>query len=145
MSAPAAARHPVAASFRALLRAVAETFRGDAQALRTCRAEARKQFRAHASERDGARIARLVEDARDAAHFLRESVVQAQLNAQGNYAMQLKPQPGSGGVGGGGSSASGSPIAVQPAGSAAAGAANAAGGEEGGGAGCGKPGGCGCG
>jgi complex III assembly factor LYRM7 len=136
MSAPAA--RPVSASFRALLRAVKDTFKGDLQALRTCRAEARKQYRAHASERDGARIERLVADAQDAAQFLRESVVQAQLNEQGNYAMKLKPQPGSGS--GSGSSGSGGPIAVQPASAAQAGA-----GAEAAGGGCDKPGGCGCG
>jgi len=129
MSAPA---RPVVASFRALLRVVKETFKGDAQALRTCRVEARNQYLKHAGERDATRIARLVADAVDAAQFLRESVVQAALNEQGNYAMQLKPQPG------GGSSA-GQPIAVQPARAAQAGASAQAEG------GCSKPGGCGCG
>ena len=145
----AAAPRPVVASFRALLRVVRETFRGDAQALRTCRAEARKQYLAHAGERDGARVARLVADAHDAAQFLRDSVVQAQLNDQGNYAMKLKPQPGgaSGGGGGGGGSGGGciggagaSPIAVQSAEEAAAGGAAAAAG-----AGAGGGGSCGCG
>jgi complex III assembly factor LYRM7 len=114
-------------SYRTLLRVVRDTFKGDSLALRKCRAEARAQFRANAGERDSGRIARMVADALDAAQFLRESVVQAQLNAQGNYAMQLKPQPG----GGGG-------IAVQPAQGVPEGGAQAEG------AGCGKPGGCGC-
>ena len=112
------------------MRVVGETFKGDQQALQRCRAEARKQFRANAGERDSARIARMVEDALDAANFLRESVVQAQLNAQGNYAMKLKPQAGG-------------DVAVQPA-AAAAQQQKQGGKEAGAGGGCEKPGGCGC-
>jgi complex III assembly factor LYRM7 len=121
----------VPASFRAVLRAVRDTFKGDARALATCRAEARKQFRANAGERDAARVAKMVADALDAAQFLRDSVVQAALNDKGNYAMKLKPQPGSANT------------AVQHAAGAEKGAGEGAGG--GGGGGCGKTGGCGCG
>ena len=118
-----------AAAYRSLLRVVRETFQGDALALRKCYAEAAKQFRANAGERDSARIARMVADAVDAADFLRESVVQASLNEQGNYAMKLKPQAGGN-------------VAVQSAGDAADKPSAEAGA---GGGGCGKPGGCGCG
>ena len=75
---------PVARSFRVLLRTVRETFAGDAVALAKSRAAVREQFRAHARERDAAKIARLVADAHDAANFLRESIVQAKLNKDGS-------------------------------------------------------------
>lgn len=117
------AARPVVSSFRVLLRVVNETFAGDLKAIQTCRREAFKQYRANAGERDAARIQKMVADALDAAQFLRESVVQAKLNEQGNYAMRVKSQgPGN--------------LAVQPAGGAEESAS-------GGGGGCGK-GGCGC-
>jgi hypothetical protein len=85
---------PPARAFRALLHAAREKFAGDAAALRTCRAEARKHFRANAGVRDAAKAAALVADALDAAQFLRESVVQARLTPEGRYAMAIPPQPG---------------------------------------------------
>jgi len=82
------ATSPAAAArggLRTLLRAVRETFAGDAAALTKSRAEVRKQFRANAGEADAARAARLVADAHDAAAFLKESIVQAKLNKSGRY------------------------------------------------------------
>lgn len=129
---------PVVA-FRVLLRAVQDTFKGDAAALQKCRVEARKQFRANGGERDAARVSKLVADALDAANFIRESVVQAKLNEQGQYAMKLKPQDGAG-------EGKGGKLELQPAGSAQQSAKEGgSGGGGGGGGGCEKPGGCGCG
>ena len=113
-------RSPPARAFRALLLAVREKFAGDAAALRTCREEARKHFRANAGVRDAAKAAALVADALDAAKFLRESVVQARLTPEGRYAMAIPRQPGQ---------------ATQEEGGAEAGRRAAAGG--GGGGGCG--------
>ena len=115
-------RSPPARAFRALLLAVREKFSGDAAALRTCREEARKHFRANAGVRDAAKAAALVADALDAAKFLRESVVQARLTPEGRYAMAIPPQPG---------------VATQVEGGAEAGKRAAAGGSGGGGGGCG--------
>ncbi len=56
-----------------------------------CVVEARSQFRRNASERDPARIRKLVADAHEAADFLRGSVVQATLNeGSGRYEMRVK-------------------------------------------------------
>lgn len=96
---------PPARAFRALLVAVREKFAGDAEALRTCRAEARKHFRANAGVRDAAKVAALVADAFDAAKFLRESVVQARLTAAGRYAMAIPAQPNTNTVAEGGAEA----------------------------------------
>lgn len=54
-------------------------------ALQKCRAEVRNKFVAHATEADAARISKLVADAHDAAAFLGESIVQAQLTPEGRY------------------------------------------------------------
>ena len=114
-------------SYRHLLRAVRDTFAGDAAALSTCRAEARKHFRANAAVADPARAARLVADALDAASFLRESVVQARLTGEGRYAMKVP-------------AAAGQATQVTDGGKAAT--AAAAGAAGGGGGGCGTK--CGC-
>jgi hypothetical protein len=44
------------------------------------------------SERDEAKVEALLQDGRDAALFLREFVVQAELNERGNLAVQFRPE-----------------------------------------------------
>lgn len=72
-------------SLRVLLRAVHETFAGDAKALVASRAEIRKHYRANADVVDAAKISQLIASAHDAAAFLKESIVQARLTKEGRY------------------------------------------------------------
>ncbi len=103
-----------AAVYRLLLRARADAFRGDPRALGAARAEIRSKFEQarpnkHANaarpntlarrprlqareERDAARIDELLQEGRDAATFLREFVVQAQVNERGNIAVSFRPE-----------------------------------------------------
>jgi uncharacterized membrane protein YgcG len=132
---------PPARAFRALLLAVREKFAGDAEALRTCRLEARRHFRANAGVTDAAKAATLVADAFDAARFLRESVVQARLTPAGRYAMTIPPQPGVNTVVQGGAEVKSG--ADRSGGGEGGGGGGGGGGSGGGSGGCG--GGCDCG
>ena len=108
-------------AYRDLLRAVSSSFRGDAVALRSGRAQARAAFAAHASEAEPARLGALLAEAADAASFLREHIVQAALNDAGRYALKLNEAHGD----------AGGEVKVQHAAGAAV-----AGGEGGGAGGC---------
>jgi hypothetical protein len=159
---PAACRSPAASAYRALMRAVRATFRGDAAALARCRAEARAHFARGAALAAGSAEARAaLLEAHDAARFLRQSIVQASLNAQGRYAMRVDAGHGDGAASAGaaeaaeaaaaaaqegaGAAAEGEPLRVQDARTAQAAAAREApGAERDAAGGCGRAGGCGC-
>lgn len=82
-------RREVLGSYRYVLRAISDTFRGDARAVKTSLTAARAEFRKHGAVTDAAVVKKMVHDARDAADFLRHSIVQAQLNSEGRYEMKL--------------------------------------------------------
>ena len=83
----------VAASYRLLLRAARRVFAGDTVALNAARAEARSQFEQHKNEEDADRIAQLCQDAKEAASFLEQSIIQGQTNEKsGNIDLKLEPR-----------------------------------------------------
>ncbi len=108
----ASAARSAVGSYRTLLRTISHVFTGDAKALQTGRLSARQGFRANAAVHDPdaigtagrwvlhsivlltyylhstARVAKLVDEARDATEFLREHIVQAKINNEGNYGAQ---------------------------------------------------------
>ena len=59
--------------------------------LTSARAEIRGKFEESRALADPEAIWRLVAESRDAADFIRDYVVQAQLNERGNYAMKVQP------------------------------------------------------
>lgn len=85
----ASAARSAVGSYRTLLRTISHVFTGDAKALQTGRLSARQGFRANAAVHDPDAIAKLVDEARDATEFLREHIVQAKINNEGNYALKV--------------------------------------------------------
>ena len=77
-----------AAAYRTLLRAQRQLFAGDAAGLTAARAETRMRFMENASA-SAADVPALVEDAEEAALFIRHNVAQSVLNERGNY--ELNP------------------------------------------------------
>lgn len=87
----AALKSEVLGSYRYVLRAIRETFQNDVDAVQKSKAAARMEYRKHFGVKDNGQISKMVADARDAADFLRSSIVQAQLNSQTQrYEMKLK-------------------------------------------------------
>lgn len=79
------ARAEVLSAYRSVLRATRKSFAGDEPMLKASAAEARKKFdenRHVMSEND---INRLLEEAREASHFISTMIVQAKLNERGGY------------------------------------------------------------
>ncbi len=109
-----------------------QVFRGDARALAVGVAEARTQFRKNAAERNPARIKAMVGDAKDAASFLRQSVVQGKMNQDGRYEVKVREGMAEEGT---------NAVRIQDAGTAATVGKKAS--SPGGGGGCGPE--CGCG
>jgi complex III assembly factor LYRM7 len=85
----AVSRAEVLGSYRYVMRAVRATFQQDAVAVRRSREAARAEFLKHRGA-SGAALRKLVDDARDAADFLRSSIVQARLSPSGRYEMKLR-------------------------------------------------------
>lgn len=78
----------VRASFRTLLRAHRSAFAGDLEMIATAQRTTRAEFDkgvAEVASGEGAPVEERLESAAEAARFLRENVVQAPLNARGNY------------------------------------------------------------
>ncbi len=76
MSSPAATKRQVLSAYRNLLHARSTVFRGDVNAYAKSLEEIRSQFRAHQFVREQAEIERMVQEANDAAEFLRTCIIQ---------------------------------------------------------------------
>ncbi|KAG6415299.1 hypothetical protein SASPL_122705 [Salvia splendens] len=72
-------------AYRALLRATRKTFAGDTLMLRQSAVEVRKKFEENRHVTSAADLSRLMEEAREASHFISTMLVQAKLNERGGY------------------------------------------------------------
>lgn len=75
---------PAVSAYRSLLKAQRELFAGDTAARLAARNETRARFVEHSSA-PAEQVEALVNDALDAAGFIRQNVAQAVLNERGNY------------------------------------------------------------
>lgn len=78
-------------AYRAVLRATRKTFAGDTLMLRESAAEVRKKFEENRHVTSAADLNRLLEEAREASHFISTMIVQAKLNERGGYGMTNNP------------------------------------------------------
>mmetsp|Transcript_1520 Transcript_1520/g.3334 ORF Transcript_1520/g.3334 Transcript_1520/m.3334 type:complete len:105 (-) Transcript_1520:89-403(-) len=83
------AGHTPLGAYRRLLRAATATFRNDPTALTAAKGEIRNKFDDSKEETDGEKLKSLVSEAYDAADFIRQHVVQAALNEEGNYEIKV--------------------------------------------------------
>ena len=83
----------MAATYRRVLRAARDVFRGDELALRESRRALREEFEKTRGERDPERIGQALRNADEAEDFLRNHLVQARRTKRGSYAVQLKAPP----------------------------------------------------
>ncbi|KAI8500568.1 hypothetical protein Bbelb_213860 [Branchiostoma belcheri] len=83
-----AAPMSVLASFRALHKARKDVFKGDTAALEAARQRINQEFEKHKTETDPSKIEELVKVAEDTAVYVRQMVVQAQMNEAGRYGEQ---------------------------------------------------------
>ncbi|GAB2234416.1 hypothetical protein Drorol1_Dr00003668 [Drosera rotundifolia] len=83
------ARLEVLRAYREVLRATRKSFAGDTQMLKASAIEARTKFEENRHVESESEIGRLLEDAREAARFIENMIVQARLNDRGGY--EVKP------------------------------------------------------
>ncbi|XP_078666338.1 complex III assembly factor LYRM7-like [Branchiostoma floridae x Branchiostoma belcheri] len=83
-------RSKVLASFRALHRARKDVFKGDTAALEAARQRINQEFEKHKTETDQSKIEELVKVAEDTAVYVRQMVVQAQMNEAGRYELRIR-------------------------------------------------------
>ncbi|KAG2697469.1 hypothetical protein I3843_07G106300 [Carya illinoinensis] len=83
------ARAEALSAYRALLRATRKTFAGDSLMLTESAAELRKKFEENRHVISEVEIRRLLDEAREASHFISTMIVQAKLNSRGGF--QMKP------------------------------------------------------
>ncbi|KAK4407007.1 hypothetical protein Sango_0281700 [Sesamum angolense] len=76
-------------AYRTLLRATRKTFAGDTLMLRESAVEVRKKFEENRNITSPTDLNRLLEEAREASHFISNMIVQAKLNDRGGY--EVKP------------------------------------------------------
>eukprot|EP01025_Chloroclados_australasicus_P034899 TRINITY_DN35627_c0_g2_i1.p4 TRINITY_DN35627_c0_g2~~TRINITY_DN35627_c0_g2_i1.p4 ORF type:complete len:126 (-),score=9.30 TRINITY_DN35627_c0_g2_i1:115-459(-) len=76
-------------AYRLLRRTSNKTFQGDIPMILESRKRIREAFDTYSTETDSAKIQQLLQDARDAADFLRTSIVQAPLNERGSYELNI--------------------------------------------------------
>ncbi|XVF32777.1 hypothetical protein REPUB_Repub17cG0111800 [Reevesia pubescens] len=76
-------------AYRALLRATRKSFGGDTLMLNASAVEVRQKFDANRHVTSEPEIHRLLEEAREASHFISTMIVQAKLNDRGGY--EVKP------------------------------------------------------
>ncbi|KAL0371453.1 UNVERIFIED_CONTAM: hypothetical protein Sangu_0463400 [Sesamum angustifolium] len=76
-------------AYRTLLRATRKTFAGDTLMLRESAVEVRKKFEENRTITSPTDLNRLLEEAREASHFISNMIVQAKLNDRGGY--EVKP------------------------------------------------------
>ncbi|PKA57684.1 hypothetical protein AXF42_Ash016730 [Apostasia shenzhenica] len=75
----------VLAVYRSLLRATRKTFAGDTVILRESAVEIRRRFEENRAVSSDVDVKRLVEEARDASHFIGNMIVQAKRNSSGGF------------------------------------------------------------
>lgn len=73
------------AAYRALLRATRKTFAGDTLMLAESAAEIRRKFEENRGVAAEAEVNRLLDEAREASHFISHMIVQAKLSSSGGY------------------------------------------------------------
>ena len=72
-------------AYRALLRATRKSFTGDSLMLKASASEVRKKFEENRDVSSETEIQKLLEEAREASHFIATMIVQAKLNDRGGY------------------------------------------------------------
>ncbi|XP_076940721.1 mitochondrial zinc maintenance protein 1, mitochondrial-like [Bidens hawaiensis] len=77
------------AAYRTLLRATRKSFAGDTVMLNGSAAEVRKKFEENRHVTSEPEIRKLLDEAREAADFISNMIVQAKLNSRGGY--DVKP------------------------------------------------------
>ncbi|KAF9688097.1 hypothetical protein SADUNF_Sadunf02G0161700 [Salix dunnii] len=82
-------RGEVLSAYRALLRATRKSFAGDSLMLKGSASEVRKKFEENRDVSSEPEIQKLLEEAREASHFISNMIVQAKLNDRGGY--EVKP------------------------------------------------------
>ncbi|XP_010545016.2 PREDICTED: mitochondrial zinc maintenance protein 1, mitochondrial [Tarenaya hassleriana] len=92
MSMAAMARGEALIAYRALLRATRKSFAGDTEMLSASAAEIRKKFEENRNVSSESDIPRLLEEAREAAHFISTMIVQARLNDRGGYEVKASKE-----------------------------------------------------
>lgn len=75
----------VLSAYRALLRATKKSFAGDTLMLTESAAEVRRKFEESRHVTSEAEIRKLLEEAREASHFISNMIVQAKLTSRGGY------------------------------------------------------------
>ncbi|KAI0529606.1 hypothetical protein KFK09_002160 [Dendrobium nobile] len=78
----------VLAMYRALLRATRKTFDGDTLMLSQSAAEIRRRFEENRAISSEAEVKRLVDEARDASHFITHMIVQAKRSSNGGFVVK---------------------------------------------------------
>lgn len=79
----------VLSAYRSLLRATRKSFAGDTLMLTQSAAEVRRKFDENRNVTSETEINRLLDEAREASHFISTMIVQAKLNSRGGY--EVKP------------------------------------------------------
>lgn len=79
-------------AYRAVLRATRKSFAGDTVMLKGSAEEVRKKFEENRHVTSEEAIQRLLEEAREASHFISTMIVQAKLNDRGGYGSFLVSQ-----------------------------------------------------
>lgn len=80
----------VLSAYRSLLRATRKSFAGDTLMLTQSAAEVRRKFDENRNVTFETEINRLLDEAREASHFISTMIVQAKLNSRGGYGNHLK-------------------------------------------------------
>ncbi|XP_020589582.1 mitochondrial zinc maintenance protein 1, mitochondrial [Phalaenopsis equestris] len=78
----------VLSMYRALLRATRKTFDGDKLMLSQSAAEIRRRFEENRAVSSEAEVKRLVDEARDASHFITHMIVQAKRSSSGGFVVK---------------------------------------------------------
>ncbi|CAL9113170.1 unnamed protein product [Musa acuminata var. zebrina] len=76
------------AAYRALLRATRKTFAGDTLMMAESAAEIRRKFEENRGVAAEAEVNRLLDEAREASHFISHMIVQAKLSSSGGYVVK---------------------------------------------------------
>ena len=79
----------VFAAYKSLHRARQSVFKNDNVALEAAKYKIREEFRKNAGEKDPVKIAELAKIAEETAVILRKTVVQAVMNENGNYKLNI--------------------------------------------------------
>ncbi|KMT05994.1 hypothetical protein BVRB_7g164810 [Beta vulgaris subsp. vulgaris] len=82
-------RAEVLQAYREVLKATRKSFAGDTQMLKASAKEVRTKFEDNRKVTDELDIQKLINDAREASHFVSTMIVQAKLNDRGGY--EVKP------------------------------------------------------